>query len=158
MLAALSTRELRSSNLVFHSRLKAPLPSGDWRASVRLPSKTILVVDDDVQVCSFVACVLREAGYDVVEAYDGPEALRMLPAMPQLQLLVTDVVMPRLSGFGLASHIVAACNVPVLFLSAYPSPMEIPGPVLQKPFTAETLLDLVARLLALAHPSVRGTA
>jgi CheY-like chemotaxis protein len=126
---------------------------------VLLPSKTILVVDDDPQVCSFIAHVLREAGYDVVEAYDGPEALRMVPAIPELQLLITDVVMPGLSGFDLASHIVAAFNVPVLFVSAYePSGIEIPGPLLTKPFTAEALLDLIARLLAVAHPPVQKTA
>ena len=124
-----------------------------------LPSMTILVVDDDAQVCSFIARVLRRAGYDVVEAHDGPEALRMLPTIPELQLLVTDVVMPGLNGFDLASHIVAACNVPVLFVSGYAQGgTEIPGPLLQKPFTAEVLLDLIARVLALAHPSVQKTA
>ncbi len=83
----------------------------------------------------------------------------MVPTVPELQLLVTDVVMPGLSGFDLASHIVAAFNVPVLFVSAYAqSRPEIPGPVLEKPFTAEALLDIVAKLLAWAHLSVRRTA
>jgi CheY-like chemotaxis protein len=124
---------------------------------VQLPSKSILVVDDNQQVCSLTARVLREAGYDVVEAYDGLEALRLLPTTPGLQLLVTDVMMPGLDGFDLASHISAACNVPVLFISAYPPPdSEIPGPVLLKPFAAETLLDMVARLLALTCPSANS--
>jgi CheY-like chemotaxis protein len=124
-----------------------------------LPSRTILVVDDNPHVCSFIARVLRDGGYDVVEAHDGPEALRLVPTVPELQLLVTDVVMPGLSGFDLASHIVAAFNVPVLFVSAYAqSRPEIPGPVLEKPFTAEALLDIVAKLLAWAHLSVRRTA
>ena len=79
-------------------------------------------------------------------------ALRMLRAMPELQLLVTDVVMPGLSGFELASHIVAGRDVPVLFVSAYPqSGTDIPGPLLQKPFTAETLLGVVSRVLAVAQ-------
>lgn len=106
-----------------------------------------------------MARVLRGGAYDVVEAHDGFEALLMLSTMPELQLLVTDVVMPGLSGFRLASHIVAARNVPVLFVSAYPqSGTEIPGPILHKPFTAEALLDIVAQLLALAHPSGKKTA
>jgi CheY-like chemotaxis protein len=124
-----------------------------------LPSSTILVVDDNPHVCSFMARALRAGGYDVVEAHDGFEALRMLRTTPELQLLVTDVVMPGLSGFELASHIVAARDVPVLFVSAYPqSGIDIPGPLLQKPFTAEILLELVAQLLALAHPSTQQIA
>lgn len=124
-----------------------------------LPSITILVVDDNPEVCSFMARVLRGGAYDVVQAQDGFEALQLLSTMPELQLLVTDVVMPGLSGFDLASHIVAARNVPVLFVSAYAQiGTEIPGPVLHKPFTAEALLDVVEQLLALAHPSGKMTA
>jgi len=126
---------------------------------VLLPSITILVVDDNAQVCSFIARVLRLGGYDVVEAHDGLEALRMVPTIPELRLLITDVVMPGLNGLDLASHVVAAFNVPILFVSAYVHDgTDIPGPVLQKPFTAETLLDVVARLLALAHLSIKKTA
>ena len=121
---------------------------------MQLPSITILVVDDNPHVCSYIARVLRDGGYTVVEAHNGLEALRMLPALPSPKLLVTDVVMPGMNGFDLASHMVAACNVPVLFVSAYEqSGTEIPGPLLQKPFIPETLLGLVARLLALANPS-----
>jgi two-component system, cell cycle sensor histidine kinase and response regulator CckA len=121
---------------------------------VQLPSITILVVDDNPEVCSLIARVLRAGGYDVLEAHDGLEALRMLPTLPGLQLLVTDVVMPGMNGFDLASHTVASCNVPVLFVSAYPqSGTDIPGPLLQKPFLPETLLELVAQLLALANPA-----
>ena len=123
-----------------------------------LPSKTILVVDDNPHVCSLMARVLRDGGYDVLEAHDGPEALRLLPTIPDLQLLVTDVVMPGLNGFDLASHIVAALNVPVLFVSAYAhSRPEFPGPLLEKPFSAEALLDVVAQLLALADLSAKRT-
>ena len=126
---------------------------------VQLPSITILVVDDNPQVCSHIARVLRCGGYDVMEAHGGLDALRMLPKMPELQLLVTDLVMPGLNGFDLASHVVAACNVPVLFISAHAhSGTDIPGPFLQKPFTAERLLDLVARLLAVTHASAKKSA
>jgi CheY-like chemotaxis protein len=124
-----------------------------------LPSITILVVDDNVQVCSFMARALRGGGYDVVEAHDGLQALRLIPALPDLRLLITDVVMPGLSGFDLASHVLAGCNVPVLFVSAYPhSGTEIPAPLLQKPFTGEVFVEVVERLLALAHPSIKKTA
>jgi CheY-like chemotaxis protein len=124
------------------------------------PKATILVVDDNEQVCSLMARVLREeGGYEVVEAHSGAEALGVLAIRPQLQLLITDVVMPGLNGFDLASHVVAARNVPVLLVSAHSlTGSDIPGPVLQKPFTAEALLDLVGRLLALAGPSPKQPA
>ena len=115
-----------------------------------------MVVDDNEQVCSLIANILRDGGYQVVEAHDGVEALKMLPMQPQPVLLVTDVVMPGLSGFELASHVIAACNIPVLFVSAHEQTgTDIPGPLLLKPFTTQALLELVARLLALAGPSAK---
>jgi CheY-like chemotaxis protein len=118
--------------------------------------KTILVVDDNEQVCSLMASVLRGDGYNVVEAHDGAAALQVLSVRPQIHLLVTDVVMPGLTGFDLASHVIAACHVPVLFVSAYPlTGDDIPGPSLQKPFTAAALLDMVRRLLAITGPPAK---
>ena len=122
--------------------------------------KTILLVDDNEQVRFLMARVLSENGYRVVQANDGAAALRVLARTePEIQLLITDVVMPDMTGFQLASHIIAACNVPVLFVSAFElTGGDIPGPVLQKPFTSTVLVDTVRRLLALTGPSVKQPA
>jgi CheY-like chemotaxis protein len=66
-------------------------------------SETILVVEDDADVRAFVTGQLRDLGYRVIEAADGPQAQRMLESDQPLDLLFTDVVMPGgMSGRQLA--------------------------------------------------------
>jgi CheY-like chemotaxis protein len=66
--------------------------------------ETILVVEDDDQVRSYSAEILRELGYRVLEAHDGPTALRLLDQQPLVSLLFTDVVLPG----GMTGALVAA--------------------------------------------------
>ena len=114
---------------------------------------TVLLVDDDADVRSLLAGILREDGYHVVEADDAAAALAVIASGTQVELLVTDVVMAGLRGFDLASRVTAASNVPVLFLSTFALPGDdFPGPALQKPFTPSVLLDTVRGLLALPDP------
>ncbi len=109
---------------------------------------TILLVDDDEEVRSLMARILREGGYHVVEAKDAAAALDAIALGAQVELLVTDIVMPGLSGFELASRITSARKVPVLFVSTFAlTGKDIPGPALQKPFTPSALLDTVRGLL-----------
>ena len=115
--------------------------------------RTILLVDDDEEVRSLMAHILREGGYHVVEANDAAAALDVIALGTQVELLVTDVVMPGLSGYDLASHVTSARNVPVLFLSSFAlTRNDIPGPALQKPFTPSVLIDTVRGLLAFTEP------
>jgi CheY-like chemotaxis protein/DNA-binding Xre family transcriptional regulator len=114
---------------------------------------TILLVDDHEEVRSLMAHILREGGYHVVEANDTAGALDVIALGTQVDLLVTGVLLPGASGFDLASHVTAACNVPVLFVSTFGlTGDDIPGPVLQKPFTPTVLLDTVRGLLASTDP------
>jgi CheY-like chemotaxis protein len=116
---------------------------------------TILLVDDDEEVRSLMARILREGGYDVVEASDAAEALDVIAMGTQVELLVTDIVMPGLSGFDLASQVTGACNVPVLLVSTFAlTEDDIAGPALQKPFTPSVLLDTVRGLVALPDPGL----
>ena len=81
----------------------------------------ILVAEDERGVRSFISQVLRDAGYDVIAAASGPEALGLAEtAGAPLVLLITDVVMPKMSGRTLADQLSARQpDLPVLYLSGY---------------------------------------
>jgi signal transduction histidine kinase/CheY-like chemotaxis protein len=67
-------------------------------------SEVVLVVEDDEQVLSLTAQMLRDLGYGVIEAGDGAEALAALSDNPEIRLLFTDVVMPDMNGRRLAEE------------------------------------------------------
>lgn len=85
------------------------------------PAETILLVDDDPEVLSLAADILRAAGYAVLSTGDPREALRIASTRAEpLHLLLTDVVMPLMSGRQLAEELRAIrSEVKVLFMSAY---------------------------------------
>jgi two-component system, cell cycle sensor histidine kinase and response regulator CckA len=111
-------------------------------------SRTILVVEDQEQVRAMVVRILEAEGYQVLEAADGVQALELL-AGAEVHLIVTDIVMPRMGGFQLAARLAASPDPPILlFISGYGrSETEVPGPLLEKPFTPSTLSAEVRRLL-----------
>ena len=79
---------------------------------------TILAVDDSATVRQMVAFTLKSAGYDVVEAKDGRDALSKTP--PSLRMVITDLNMPVLDGIGLIKELRAhpACKyVPIVILT-----------------------------------------
>ena len=108
---------------------------------------TILVVEDEPLVRRTVVLALERAGHKVLTAGDGEEALALLRQDGHgVQLVLTDVVMPRLGGVELARAIRSAPRViPVVFMSGFHERQsELAGEhVLGKPFTAEQLLSAV---------------
>jgi CheY-like chemotaxis protein len=102
-----------------------------------------------------MARVLMQEGYDVLQASDGLAALKLLSSGADVQLVVTDIVMPRMDGLELAAALAAASNpIPILFTSGFSKPpSEVPGPLLKKPFGSEILSAEVRRLLASQHRS-----
>jgi DNA-binding NtrC family response regulator len=119
------------------------------------PTRTILLVDDDRVVRFIAGRILEEAGFSVIEAGDGVEALTYFLADPsRFDALVTDVVMPRIPGTLLATRVHATRpTLPVLLMSGYtPAEMldrgvEAPHTmVVPKPFDADQLLAAVGRL------------
>jgi CheY-like chemotaxis protein len=115
--------------------------------------KPILLVDDNYHLRQIMARALDAAGYIVLQARDGSEALDILASGPQIQLLITDIAMPGIPGTEVASHFMARAGVPVLFISGFgQEAAELPGPFLQKPFTTQALVDTVKRLLAITGP------
>jgi CheY-like chemotaxis protein len=125
----------------------APLPRG---------SETILLVEDEQTVRELAAEMLREQGYQVLVAKDGFEALGLAGRLNgNLNLLVTDVIMPKMNGKELADKIAEAHpNLKILFVSGYTDEMiarhgvlEAGVEFIQKPFSSANLANKVYQLI-----------
>jgi len=115
----------------------------------------VLLVDDEDAVRQPAAARLRELGYDVLEATDGPTALRRLRERTGLQLLITDVGLPNgMNGRQLAETLRdRQPDLPVLFITGYPGATLAPGQeVIGKPFTLDALARRVEAVLAAGQP------
>jgi len=128
-----------------------PPPSGSLRGS-----ETILIVEDQEEVRNLTRRLLEARGYRVLVAASGAEALEVAaPSTERIDLLVTDVIMPRMSGREVALLLgPAQPHMKVLFVSGYPDESIVhhgvldPGVAfLQKPFTAQTLAQKVRAVL-----------
>jgi CheY-like chemotaxis protein len=120
-------------------------------------SETILLVEDDADVRGFLSEVLHNHGYRVVQARDGVEALRLAEAeLERLDLVLTDVVMPRMGGAELATQLRALKPaLRVLYISGYPGEAGVSralfprgAPLLQKPFSIAELARRIRDALA----------
>jgi two-component system cell cycle sensor histidine kinase/response regulator CckA len=125
-----------------------PLPRG---------SETILLVEDEESLRELVRECLEATGYTVLGAKHGAEALEICERHEgPVHLLLTDVVMPQMSGRELAERLGAVRpNIPVLYMSGYTDDAVVLHGVLaegtaflQKPFGAEALARKVREMLA----------
>ncbi|MFZ5623058.1 MAG: response regulator, partial [Gemmatimonadota bacterium] len=85
----------------------------------RPPRKTVLVLDDDKAVTSFVSAVLREAGYNVLVAFDPIQAYR-LAQQAQPSLILLDLHMPAGGGMSVLDRVMASIRtqaIPVVIMS-----------------------------------------
>ena len=80
-------------------------------------SKKILIVDDDREIVEAIDIYLTQEGHEVLKAYDGEEALKVLKDQ-EVDLLVIDVMMPRLDGIRATLKIREENNIPIIILSA----------------------------------------
>ncbi len=113
-------------------------------------SETILLVEDSHEVRAFAGEALRAHGYTILEAGNVEEALRILGGHPgPVHVLVTDIVLPEISGADLAQQLVAAQpDLRVLYTSGYPRDVIEPGSAfLQKPYKAQDLARKVREVL-----------
>ncbi|HEX7124404.1 MAG TPA: GAF domain-containing protein [Thermodesulfobacteriota bacterium] len=119
-------------------------------------SETILLVEDDASVRTLARRTLESAGYRVLEARDGEEALAVAGASAEpFALILTDVIMPGLRGPALVERLTGVHpDVKVLFMSGYTDtvvqsegPLERGRNLLEKPFTPAALLRSVRHML-----------
>lgn len=119
-------------------------------------NETILVAEDEPMVRRYTCDVLRGCGYTVLEATEGEEGVRIAEQYPgPIHLLVTDLVMPRMSGRALAEHLTPLrLDLRVIFISGYTSDSVVQHGVyeatvafLQKPFLPLTLAQKVREIL-----------
>jgi two-component system response regulator MprA len=114
----------------------------------------ILIVDDDLETRTLLSRVLAAEGLAVETAPDGRVALEMVTASPP-DLLITDLIMPRLSGWSLFARVRRlAPMLPIILISGSDPGLRhrgqsLPGHVafLRKPFALDLLLATVTRLL-----------
>jgi two-component system, cell cycle sensor histidine kinase and response regulator CckA len=125
--------------------------------SLPLGDETLLLVEDEAAVRELAARVLRDHGYTVLEASDPLRALNAIAghSPDEVQLLVTDVVMPHMSGRDLAERLAPLRpKMRVLYVSGYTEGaivhqgvLDEGTPFLQKPFTPEALVRKVREVL-----------
>ncbi len=127
-------------------------PSGDQETG---RGEVILLVDDEPIVRRLVSEMLKPAGYRVVEAKNGREALQIVNASDfPIHLLLTDIIMPQMDGSELACEMARLRpSVRVLFMSGYANDSSIKqvtaigGKCICKPFCVGDLRDIVREML-----------
>ena len=123
--------------------------------------RTVLFAEDMEEVRTLSCAALQQHGYTVLPARDGLEALSLAREhRDPIDLLITDVMMPRLGGPDLW-HALKDCHpeAGVLFISGYPADeLDEASSFLQKPFTPHVLLRRVSELLSerSAAPGLRS--
>jgi PAS domain S-box-containing protein len=129
-------------------------------ASIIGGTETILVVEDDVAVRQIAMHMLASLGYNAIQAQSGPDAVRLAAEHKTIHLLLTDVIMPDMSGYEVCMQVTKRHpNIKALYMSGYTADVIAhhgildPGVhLLQKPFALATLAQKIREVLA-ARPT-----
>ena len=119
---------------------------------------TVLVVDDEPLIAMALEAALADAGYGVVTAANGRQGLERLAEAPRPDLVLTDMMMPVMSGSEMLAAMTAdpeLRGIPVIVLSSLPEAAvraraNGAAAILRKPYTAEEILDAITRALGKA--------
>jgi two-component system, cell cycle sensor histidine kinase and response regulator CckA len=129
--------------------------SGELRDE-QVAGGTVMILEDEDGVRELAARILCDRGYDVVQARNGSEALAGIKdKMPELDLLLTDVIVPDMGTGELEYQVhVLKPDLPILYMSGYPKDdilyrglIRRDQPFLQKPFTTEDLVNEVGAMI-----------
>jgi two-component system, cell cycle sensor histidine kinase and response regulator CckA len=123
--------------------------------------ETILVVEDGDSIRKMVCAMLEQAGYKVMEASGGVEALRILESHQPVHLVLTDMIMPEMGGAELARRLTRLRpDLRMMFMSGYTNDPVVrkagrtPSLFLPKPFTASDLAHKVRQALDQPWPGL----
>src|ERR1700730_7251680 len=128
-------------------------------------SETILIVENEQALLELTSGVLARSGYKVLSARNGIEAIGIARSFDgPINLLLTDIMMPKLNGHSLARHVTALRpGIRVIFMTGHSDVDETPleavpsdSECLQKPFHRDTLIRKVRQALDLVEMPVRG--
>lgn len=153
---ALDTAEGKGTTFTLSFPIRAPSIASEAPAPRPWSSRRgrILIIDDDPQVRAVLREVLEGQGHRVVEAADGPDGLARCEA-EQFDLAITDLVLPRMSGWEVAATLKRRAQLPVGLITGWTDQVEpadavatLVDFVLTKPFQLEEILRCVAEVLA----------
>ena len=115
-----------------------------------MASGTILVVDNDQSVLDIMRRMLARSSYDVLTASHANAALRILEQVQPVDLVVSEAVLPGMSGSELVNKVRGSFpSTAVMLMTGYTEkPLDAAIPFLAKPFTIQKLTDRVAAILA----------
>ncbi len=130
------------------------LPGKD-QTEIRRGDETVLVVEDDADVCEMACKSLKHYGYNIVKASDGRQAMEIAQSGKKIDLLLTDVVMPVMGGMELADELKEIVpGLKVIFCSGYTNShalnreiIEEKAHFIQKPYAPGTLARKVRAVL-----------
>ena len=121
--------------------------------------KKVLVLEDESSIRSFIVINLRRAGYEVIEAGTGEEALEMLQQHSDIRVALLDVMLPKMDGFQVCQAIREFSDMPIVMLTAKSEDMDkILGleygadDYITKPFN---ILEVKARIKAIMRRTAR---
>lgn len=132
------------------------LQSTQTGSAAALTSRRVLLVEDDRSVRRYLEVTLQRCGYEVITAGDGLEAMKLALSSP-VDVVVTDAVMPQMSGHELARFLrntPKLASLPIILLTgqenreAAPASDKIISAFLYKPVKVEELKNCLAQLLA----------
>lgn len=86
---------------------------------------SLLVIDDDVQVCELLTDIFEEHGYTVMTAQTGQQALALLQSTPHFSLIFLDLILPDVNGLILLQRLKSLTTAPVIMLSGLDSESDI---------------------------------
>jgi CheY-like chemotaxis protein len=121
--------------------------------------RSVLIVDDEVDLRASLGEVLGDEGYSVFMASNGREAMALLQTMPRPSVIILDLLMPEMDGNEFYRALRATptlADIPVLISTADPFAAPACVPIVKKPISMDRLLTSVAELGRPDSPSTRS--